>query len=576
MSSSATDSSFKKSTKPSVRYQPLVDRRWFIRALEILPGVTTWLLLVLPVVLSIFAPMVVVYGIIAFYLFWLLRAFRYSSYLILGYRTMGKVERTDWSERVDWLRHPDEYLAKAERRMRDLLRTHPSAASRWQSFGSNSQYRQRYLELHNQIQTLRDIQGRQTATLDPDSIYHVVIMAVYNEARDIIEPSVKALFDVDYPAKKIMLAIAYEERGPEETKQVARELADRYADRFGLCVAIEHPDGIAGEVIGKGGNITNAGRQLAEQLQGQGLDPERVVVTTFDSDHRASRQYFSVLTYLYCIDPNRSRKSFQPVPMFYNNIWDAPAPMRIIATNNSFWHLIETMRPHRLRNFSAHAQGLRALLDTDFWSVSTPVEDGHQYWRSWLAFDGDHQVVPMYTPVFQDAVLAETYPKTFVAQYKQLRRWAYGISDFPYVVRHCLINSRIGFWNKSVHVFRLLEGHIAWSTTALIVTFGAWLPLFLNERFSRQELAHQLPVIASNLQNIALVGLIIMVAISMISLPPRPARYRSSRRLFLLLQWVLVPVVSIAFSATAAIDAQTRLMLGKYLAFQVTPKSRRK
>ena len=95
--------------------------------------------------------------------------------------------------------------------------------------------------------------------------------------------------------------------------------------------------------------------------------------------------------------------------------------MRIIATNNSFWLLMETMRPHRLRNFAAHAQSLRALLDTDFWSVSTPVEDGHQYWRSYFAFNGDHHVVPMYVPVYQDAVLAETYPKTFVAQYKQLR-----------------------------------------------------------------------------------------------------------------------------------------------------------
>lgn len=563
-------------SKPSVRYQPLVDQRWFIRTLEIIPGLTCWTILIAPILLSMFAPMVVVYGIIAFYLFWTMRAFLYSSYLIRGYRTMKRAEKVDWSERVDWLRNPDEYLAKAERRMRDLLRTRPSAARWWQGFGRISQPRRRYLDNQEQIQLLRDIQGRKAATLDPDSIYHVVIMAVYNESRDIVEPSVQALLDVDYPAKKIMLVLAYEERGPEETRQMVRDVAEKYSNRFALCVAIEHPDGLPGEVLGKGGNITFAGRALAEQLQDQGVDPEQAVVTTLDADHRAGRQYFSVLTYLYCLDPNRNRKSFQPAPMFYNNIWDAPAPMRIIATNNSFWHLIETMRPHRLRNFSAHAQGLRALLDTDFWSVSTPVEDGHQYWRSWFAFDGDHQVVAMNTPVYQDAVLAETYPKTFIAQYKQLRRWAYGISDFPFVVRNSMTNTKIGFWNKLIHIWRLFEGHIAWSTTALVITFGAWLPLFLNERFSRQELAHQLPVIASYLQNIALVGLIIMIAISMVSLPPRPARHRSSRRVALLLQWILVPFVTLAFSATAAIDAQTRLMLGKYLAFQVTPKSRRK
>ena len=566
----------KPSTKTSVRYQPLVDQRWFIRTLEIIPGVTTWTILTAPIVLSIFAPLVVVYGIIAFYLFWVMRAFLYSSYLIRGYRKMKRTEQINWSERVEWLRHPEEHLAKAERRMRDLLRVHPGSARWWQGVSGVSPQRRRYLETQNQIRVLRDIKAREAATLDPDAIHHVVIMAVYNESIDTIEPSVRALLDVDYPAKKIMLVIAYEERGPEETRQIARDLAEKYSNRFAMCVAIEHPDGMPGEVLGKGGNITFAGRKLADQLQDQGIDPEQVVVTTFDSDHRAGRQYFSVLTYHYCLDPNRSRKSFQPAPMFYNNIWDAPAPMRIIATNNSFWHLIETMRPHRLRNFSAHAQGLRALLDTDFWSVSTPVEDGHQYWRSWFAFDGEHEVIALNTPVYQDAVLAETYPKTFVAQYKQLRRWAYGISDFPYVVRNCITNSKISLPNKIVHMWRLFEGHIAWSTTALVVTFGAWLPLFLNERFSQQELAHQLPVIASRLQNIALIGLVIMVGISMMSLPPRPARYRSHRRLAILLQWVLVPVVAIGFNATAAIDAQTRLMFGKYLAFQVTPKSRRK
>lgn len=564
-------------SKNRTPYQHFTDQRWFIRLLEIFPGAVSWSLLAAPIVLSLFVPIVVAYAIIAFYLFWVLRAFRLSSYLIRGYRKLKRNDTIDWSERVDWLRQPDKYIRKIEGRLRELLGDHPEAKSRFSWRNAKQRvYHQRYKDLTGQLNMLQDIQERKNTVMDPDSLRHLVIMAVYNESIDIIEPSVRALLEVDYPAEQIMLVIAYEERGPEETKQVARDLAVKYQDKFALCEAVMHPDGMPGEVIGKGGNITYAGRHMAKLLEEQEVDPETVIITTFDSDHRAGHQYFSVLSYLYAIDPNRHRKTFQPVPMFYNNIWDAPAPMRIIATNNSFWHLIETMRPHRLRNFAAHAQSLRALIDTDFWSVSTPVEDGHQYWRSWFAFDGDHQVVPMFSPVYQDAVLAETYAKTFVAQYKQIRRWAYGISDFPFVVRHSIRNKKIGLGDKIVQTWRLLEGHISWSTTALIVTFVAWLPLFLNESFSRQELAHQLPIIASYLQNVALVGLIIMVTISMISLPPRPKHHRPRRRIIMLLQWVLLPVISITFHAFAAIDAQTRLMLGRYLAFQVTPKSRRK
>ncbi|HUC20927.1 MAG TPA: hypothetical protein VMR98_05560, partial [Candidatus Polarisedimenticolaceae bacterium] len=190
--------------------------------------------------------------------------------------------------------------------------------------------------------------------------------------------------------------------------------------------------------------------------------------------------------------------------------------------------------------------------------------------------NGDYAVVPLYIPIYQDAVLAENYTKTFKAQYVQLRRWAYGISDFSFVVRNCIRNNQIPLGSKLIQTGRLLEGHVSWATAVLLITFVAWLPLFLNPQFSQYGLAHQLPVIASHLQSIALIGLFVMASISIISLPPRPERYGHRRSLAMVAQWVLFPVTGIVFNSLAAIDSQTRLMLGRYLGFNVTVKSRRK
>ena len=155
--------------------------------------------------------------------------------------------------------------------------------------------------------------------------------------------------------------------------------------------------------------------------------------------------------------------------MFTNNIWDVPAPMRVIATGNSFWNIILSLRQHMLRNFSSHAQSMQTLIDTDYWSVRTIVEDGHQFWRTYFRYDGKHDVYPLYLPIYQDAVLAQNYRKTIKAQFLQIRRWAWGASDIAYVAEKGFFSKnkvpRFDMWAKFL---RLLDGHVNWASAPLL------------------------------------------------------------------------------------------------------------
>ena len=339
--------------------------------------------------------------------------------------------------------------------------------------------------------------------------------------------------------------------------------------------AIEHPKDIENEVIGKGGNITFAGRKHQKWLEEKNIDPNRVILTTLDSDNRPHPNYFSALTYTYCLCPEPKYISFQPIAMYTNNIWDAPALMRVIATGNSFWNIILTMRPHLIRNFSSHAQSMAALIGTDFWSVRTIVEDGHQFWRSYFKFDGKHEVYPIYIPIYQDAVLAEGYRRTLKAQFVQVRRWAWGASDIAYVItKGYFTKNKVPRHDLFAKTFRIIEGHLSWATAPIILTFSAFIPILFNPQ---DIAANQLPNIASKIQTVAMVGLIITMFLSFKALPPKPARYKRHRNVLMVVQWVLLPVSTIIYSAAAALNAQTRLFFGWYLdKFDVTEKAVKK
>ncbi len=550
------------------------DQRWFIRSMEILPGAVTWLTLLLPVVLSIVQPVLVAFFIIAYDLYWMIKSFRLSANLLRGYRRLHMAQFIDWNGRLADLKTLNKAIAQNLKEQGQIRKVHSGAGNLW--YLGDRKKSLRYQNLVREGQRMAVLNDRAGDIMDPDDIYHAVVLATYNESMDILWPSVKSLTQVEFPLKQIMLVIAYEERGGPQTEANAKKLVEEFGDQFALAIAVKHPDGMAGEVRGKGGNISYAGRVLTAEVRKRGIDPERVVVTTFDSDHRASKNYFSYLSYLYVTDENRIHRSYQPIPMFYNNIWDVPAPMRVIATGNSFWMLMEAMRPHRLRNFAAHAQSLAALIETDYWSVTSIVEDGHQFWRTYFAFDGDHEVVPIFTPIYQDAVLAGSYVKTFQVQFLQLRRWAWGVSDFPFVVRNSLSNKRIAWDNKLPQIGRLFESHFSWATAPLILTFVGGLPLYLNRDFGYESLAHTLPIITSQILALSSIAIAVTVLLSLLSLPPKPARYRKTRFIGMLAQWVLLPVVSIGFGALAALNSQTRLMFGRYLEFYVTEKATKK
>lgn len=531
---------------------PLGKRTKKYRFFEMLPGMLSYGAIILLIILSMVNPVLASIYLLTVILVAFVKAMAISYRMISGRNNMERATRVDWSERLNDLENPKgAYTRLIDKQSKKLL-----------------------YEQH--LENLRLMAAAEEGYFPkPSNIYNALIMPAYNESIEVIEPALKSVLDTTYDKKHLIIIFAYEERGGVEIATTADTLKKKYGKYFHSFHLVKHPKDLPNEVIGKGGNITYAGKWLKKYLQQQNIAFSDVIVTTMDCDNKPHRYYFDYLTYEYITHEDRKHLSYQPICLFTNNIWDVPAPMRVVATGNSFWNIISSMRPYSLRNFASHSQPMDALVEMDFWSTRTIVEDGHQYWRSYFYFNGNYEVVPIFVPIYQDAVLSNGYTKTLRAQFVQLRRWSYGASDVAYVGNNIFNKKRTTkFWPSVARFIRLLDGHVTQACIALIVAFGGWAPLVLNSEAARSVAAHQLPDTVSLIQQVAMVGILISIFVSFKLLPPRPERYKRSRSILMVLQWLLMPVIAIVYSSMASYNAQTRLLIGKYLdKFDVTEKT---
>lgn len=530
---------------------PLGKRTKAYRFFEMIPALFSYGAIILLVVLSLVNPLLAAIYLLAVIITTLVKAVGIAYHTTVGRNNLDKAQKVDWHKRLSQLEDPATHI-DAEKSVSSHSFQH---------------------DIH--LANLEELASHSDSYPKPSELYNAVIIPAYNESYDIIQPTLQSVVDSTFDKSRMIVVLTYEERGGDAIATTMKRLEKEYKDKFFALLTVQHPKDIPGEVIGKGGNITYAGKFLQQWVKKNDIAYHNVVITTMDADNRPHPTYFDYVLYEYIVHPDRKQLSFQPICLFINNIWDVPAPMRVIATGNSFWNVISSMRPHTLRNFASHSQPMDALVEMDFWSTRTIVEDGHQYWRSYFHFDGNYSVLPIFVPISQDAVLSNTYIKTLKAQFIQLRRWAYGASDVPYVATRVFRKDRtVPLGGGVARLIRLLDSHVTLASVAILIAVGGWVPLLINPESAHSIAAHQLPEVISRVQQVALIGLFITIFFAFKMLPPRPARYKRHRNIFMIAQWLLMPVTAVVYSSMSSFTSQTALLIGRYFdKFDVTDKA---
>ncbi|MFA6587621.1 MAG: glycosyltransferase family 2 protein [Patescibacteria group bacterium] len=486
------------------------------RILEIIPGAMVWVTFLLALGLSFINPLFVIAFIIVFDALWLARISYLLIYLLAAYFKFRKESKKDWLS-----------LAQAQNGFGDLM--------------------------------------------------HLIFLPTYKEPEVVIDQTLESLTKIQYPAKKLFVVLCGEEKDKENFLNIAGKMESKYQDAFFKLLVTLHPQDVPGEVAGKGANTAYAGKiakGIIDELQ---IAYEKIVVSSFDVDTVVHPQYFACLAYHYLTVPKPTRTSYQPLALYNNNVWQSPFLMRVVSMSTTFWLLTEQMRPERLFTFSSHSMSFKALVDVGFWQSDIVTEDSRICVQGIIEYDGDYRVQPMFIPLSMDTVMGQNLKSSLSNQYKQVRRWAYGVENFPFMAWNFWGNKNIKFLKKFRYIYNQLEGIYSWATAPILIFVLGRLPIAIaNHRGLNSAIIQNTPHILSILMTVSMIGLLASAFISLTLLPPKPTIVPRWHWVIMFAQWIFFPITMIIFGSIPATDAVTRLMLGKYLGFQVTEKFRKK
>jgi len=479
------------------------------RSLEIINSSLSWILITMPLWLSFWHPALVAYLIITFDVFWFYKSFTLASHAIQSFVTMNA------HVKVDWL----------------------SLAKKFPNF---------------------------------KNIYHVVIVPEYHEPLHILRRTFENLEKQDIPKNKLIVVLATEAKDPDAT-QTAQILKNEFGKKFGKFLVTRHTL-VAGEVVGKSSNMSSAVKETVKQIKDWNIPITYITITSCDADALLHPKYFSYLSHLFLSDPDREYHFYQGAILFYNNIWRIPLPSRVVNTMFSISNLAILSQKNKLINFSTYSLSLATAVKAGYWDADVIPEDYHMFFKVYFMLGERVRTKSIFLPLLLDSAESHGFWRTMVNQYEQSKRWAWGISDIPFVLKNAIAHSEITFSDRLRRVAQLLEQHVFWPSNWFILTIGSVIPPLINPAFGRTVLGHNLSQLSSGILTLSMIFLLIIIILDWRTKPPRPKEFAAWKLPFLYIQWLTVPFVSFFLSALPGLDAHTRMLLGKRLEYRVTEK----
>jgi cellulose synthase/poly-beta-1,6-N-acetylglucosamine synthase-like glycosyltransferase len=316
-----------------------------------------------------------------------------------------------------------------------------------------------------------------------------------------------------------------------------------------------------------------AAQRVEDELVATGrLDPLHTLVTVCDADSRLDPQYLAALSHEALSHPDGMLHVYQPALLFYANHRRLPPLLSAVSSVFSLYSLARLAASHRLVPQSTYSLSWWAARRVQFWDVDVVPEDSHMFFKLWLHLGKRVRTRAIHLPVYADAAEGPSTLGTVTSTYQQIRRWAWGVSDIPYLALRTLRARHIPWHMRFARVGWYVEEHLVWPSHWFLLTLGGLVPPLLNPDYAATALAIWQNSAISTLLGLSFPAVILAIGADVLLKRQLPDGSGLLQLLASVPGFVLLPLTGLALVALPALDAHTRLLFGRSLAYQVTEK----
>lgn len=480
------------------------------RLLEILPGFFSWSLILFPVWGALLIPIVVSYFVLFYDVYWFYKSFSLVIIAFIAHRKITASEKQDFVKKAKELAHFEK-------------------------------------------------------------IYHLIIIPNFQERTEKLRKTLSYLSHQTFPHQRLLVVLAMEER-EKDVEIKTKILVKEFGKKFGGLYITFHKD-MEDEVRGKSSNQRYAIEWVQKYvLSKKRIDKDFLTISSVDADSLFDHQYFAYLSYVFLKDTNPYRRFWQSATVYHNNIWQVPAPIRILSIIGSVWRTGVLIRHERLIPNATYSTSFKLLKQVGFWDKDVIPEDYRIFFKAFYKTGGEIEVVPIFLKTSMDAAQSTGFWKSLKNKYEQEKRWAWGVSDDPLFIKWWLTVPKISFWKKTNYLLRVLMDHFLWPVNWFIITIAANVISFVNPQFTRTTLGYNLPRLSGVILTSCLLALMAIIIIDQRQRRASQGPSSKLRELLVPFEFVMIPIASFFLSTLPGLVAHTRLMLGKRMDYRVTEK----